>query len=94
MGIIATILALYSAYKVIEVYKTKSYQSVNILKFNTNEQMGATQSDRFQLQLIDHYQSLIFENSKINTNKAEILNDQFRNVMIFLCYFHCLRLAL
>lgn len=82
MGIIAAILALYSAYKVIEVYKAKSYQSVNILKFNTNEQMGATQSDRFQLQLIDHYQSLIFENAKINTNKAEILNNQFRNVMI------------
>lgn len=81
-GLIAAFLAVRSSYKIIEVYKTREYRAVNTQAFNTNEKLAQTTSDGFQVDLIDHYQSIIAENSKINTDKADILGNQFRNVII------------
>lgn len=82
LGVVAIGIAVYSANKLIEVYKIKEFQAVNIEQFNSNEKLGYKQAARFQLELIDHYQSIILANSEINTRKAEILNKQFRNVVI------------
>jgi len=81
-GLIAAFLAVRSSYKIIEVYKTREYRAVNTQAFNTNEKLAQTTADGFQVDLIDHYQSIIAENSKINTDKADILGNQFRNVII------------
>lgn len=82
MGIIAIGIAVYSANKLIEIYRIKEFQAVNIEQFNSNEKLGYQQVARFQLELIDHYQSIILVNSGINSKKAENLNKQFRNVVI------------
>lgn len=82
MGVVAVGIAIYSANKLIEVYRIKEFQAVNIEQFNSNEKLGYKQAARFQLELIDHYQSIILTNSEINSRKAEILNKQFRNVVV------------
>ena len=81
-GLVAAFLAVCSSRNLIEVYKTREYRAVNMQAFNTNEKLAQTTADGFQVDLIDHYQSIILENSKINTDKAKILGDQFRNVII------------
>lgn len=82
VGIIAISISIYSAYKLIEVYKTKEYQAVGIEGFNSNKKMAYRQASRLQLELIDHYQAIILVNSGINSQKAEILGKQFRNIII------------
>lgn len=81
-GLVAAILAVYSSYKVIEAYKIKAYKAVDIQAFNTDKKLGQPTADGFQVELIDHYQSIILENSKVNSNKVATINVQFRNVVI------------
>lgn len=81
-GIAAIIIAIRSVYTLVGAYKTKDYRSVDIVNFNTNKKLGEPTTDSFQLELIDHYQNIILENSKINANKAKTLDQQFQNIMV------------
>lgn len=82
LGVAAILLAIYSVRKLVDAYKTKVYQAVNIANFNSNQKLSQSTAAPFQLELIDHYQSIILENSNINANKAETIDKQFQNVMI------------
>ena len=82
LGAFAVVLAIYSAYRLVSIYKTQEYKAVDIEHFNTDATMSDIVGTRLQINLIDHYQCLILSNSKINKEKAEALNKQFRNVII------------
>lgn len=82
MGVIAIFLAIRSAKKLTEVYKPTEFQAVNIELLNSNEKLSCNPPTQFQLEVIDHYQSIVLANSKINSQKAQVLSDQFKNVII------------
>ena len=82
LGIIAIILAIYSAKKVTDIFKPTEYPAVNFEYFGTAEKLSSNPAHSFQISLIDHYQSIILSSSKINTQKAEVLKKQFINVIV------------
>ena len=82
LGIIAIILAIYSAKKVTDIFKPTEYPAVNFEYFGTAEKLSSNPANSFQISLIDHYQSIILSSSKINTQKAEVLKKQFINVIV------------
>ena len=82
LGIVAIILDIHSAIKLTEVYKPTEFQAVNIELLNSNEKLCCNPATPFQLEVIEHYQSIILANSKINSQKAQVLSDQFRNAII------------
>lgn len=86
MGMGAILLAISSARKLTAIYKPTKFQAVNIELLNSNEKLSQNPVTPFQLEIIDHYQSIILSNSKINSQKAEILNKQFKNAIINICY--------
>lgn len=82
MAVIAIVIAIISTIKLIDIHKAKNYQAVDIVSFNTNEKLAYKDVARYQVELIDHYQSLILANSEINQEKATALNRQYRNAII------------
>lgn len=82
LGVVALLLAIYSAKKIMDIVKPTEYQAVNIEYFNTNERLARNPPHPFQVELITHYQSIILANSNVNVKKAESLNKQVRNVII------------
>lgn len=82
MAVIAIVIAIISTIKLIDIHKAKNYQAVDIVSFNTNEKLAYKDVARYQVELIDHYQSLILANSEINHEKATALNRQYRNAII------------
>lgn len=82
LGIIAIILAIYSAKKVTDIFKPTEYPAVNFEYFGTAEKLSSNPVHSFQISLIDHYQSIILSSSKINAQKAEVLKKQFINVIV------------
>ena len=82
IGVIALITAVLSAYNLTKVYKPTEYKAVNIEFFNTNEKLSRNPAAPFEVELIDHFQNIILENSAINAKKAEILSMQFNNVIL------------
>lgn len=82
LGVIAIFLAIHSAKKLTEVYKPTEFQAVNIELLNNNEKLSCNPPTQFQLEVIDHYQSIVLANSKINSQKAQVLSDQFKNAII------------
>lgn len=83
-AVMAVILAIHSAKQLIDIYKPKEYQAVNIELLNDNEKLSQNPATKFQLELIDHYQTIILGNSKMNSGKTDILNKQFlKTIIIF-----------
>ena len=82
LGVIAIFLAIRSAKKLTEVYKPTEFQAINIKLLNSNEKLSYNPPTQFQLEVIDHYQSIILANSEINSQKAKVLCDQFKNVIL------------
>lgn len=84
LAVTAVILAIHSAKKLIDIYKPKEYQAVNIELLNDNEKLSLNPATKFQMELIDHYQAIILGNSKVNSDKSDILNKQFlKTIIIF-----------
>lgn len=84
LAVAAIILAIHSAKKLIDIYKPKEYQAVNIELLNNNEKLSLNPAAKFQMELIDHYQAIILSNSKVNSDKSAILNKQFlKTIIIF-----------
>lgn len=82
VGIVAIILAICSTKKLTEIYKPTEFQAINIAMLNSNEKLSNNPATPFQVELIEHYQSIISANSKINSQKAKILSDQFKIAII------------
>lgn len=84
LGVIAIILAIHSAKKLIDIYKPMQFQTVNIELLNTNEKLSQNPATRFQIELIEHYQAITLSNSKVNYHKADVLGKQFlKTIIIF-----------
>lgn len=81
MGITALFIAIITSFKLISVYTVKNYQAVNIKHFNSNEKLGQIQITKFQIELIDHYQSIILNNAVINQDKAKLLSRQYKKII-------------
>lgn len=85
LGAIAILLAIHTAKIITDIYKPTEYQAVNFEHLNTDEDLSSNPAHPFQLKLITHYQSIILNNSKVNSKKAEMLNEQVKQVIrIFL----------
>jgi len=82
LGIIAIVIAIYSAKKIIEAYKPTEFPAINVEHLNTNENLSCNPAYSFQLKLIQHFQSIILSTSETNTKKAVILVHQVKNVTI------------
>lgn len=81
MGLTAILISIITGFKLITVYNVKNYQAINIKHFNSNEKLGQHQIAKFQIELIDHYQSIILNNACINQEKARLLRKQYKNVI-------------
>jgi len=81
LGLIAILLAIYSAKKLTEVYKPTEFQAVNIELLNNNEKLSYNPPTQFQLEVIEHYQSIVLANATINSQKAQVLSDQIKNAI-------------
>lgn len=82
LGIIAILTAMYTAKKLIAIYKPAEYNTINIQYFNNNDILSHNPPYTFQLELIDHYQKTILANSKTNTDKASIIQKQVVHIII------------
>lgn len=84
LAVVAIILAIHSAKRLIDIYKPKEYQAVNIELLNNDEKLSQNPAVKFQMELIDHYQSIILGNSKVNSDKSDVLSKQFfKTIIIF-----------
>ncbi|MEQ2519508.1 hypothetical protein WMO24_03550 [Ruthenibacterium sp. CLA-JM-H11] len=81
-AIVAIVLAIHSAKMLIDIYKPKEFQAVNIQLLNNNEKLSKNPPTEFLLELIDHYQAIILNNSEVNSKKADLLNKQFIKAII------------
>lgn len=82
LAVVAIILAIHSAKKLIDIYKPKEYQAVNIELLSSTEKLSLNPATKFQMELIDHYQAIIIGNSKINSDKSNMLSKQFLKAII------------
>lgn len=82
MALTSIVIAIISTMKLIDIHKAKNYKAVDFSHFNTNEKLAYKEVARYQIELIDHYQSIILANSAINQEKATALNSQYRNAII------------
>lgn len=85
LGFVALCIAIHCTAKLTEIYKPTHYQAVNISLLNSNEKLGVNPPYTFQLELIDHYHSIIIANSQINSSKSDKLSQQFKKaILIFI----------
>lgn len=82
IGITAILLSIYSLIQLVQAYKAKEYKSIDISEFNNNNFLYHKTTCIFELNLIEHYQSIILFNSNVTNKKTIILNKQLKNVII------------
>lgn len=73
--------AIYSAHRVIGVYRTQEYQGVDIEVLNADEKLGQERADKYHMDTIGQYRAAILKNGKINDGKAAALSAEFGNVI-------------
>ncbi|HIW15878.1 MAG TPA: hypothetical protein H9689_00280 [Firmicutes bacterium] len=87
VGAFALCLAIYTVVKLVSIYRPQNYSAVNIEALDNNELLAVAPATRFQMELISHYKEIILSNSKVNSDKAHVLQKQAKNtILVFLLF--------